>query len=320
MWPRKIIARIRRAPRWAWILSGVAFLAILTVPALMTPSFRPGHDIVELQSSGSSIAEEEARWRMRRNYEEDDAFAKAMHAPNPAALREFIRRFPNSRFIQVARFELKQIEESTRVAASPAKKGIPVYPWPPPAASASYVLPQSLFENRSTIAAVTTAIISALERNGYVERSFFSTPSGGVALVTRLERISDDGSSLTNADRWPTGPSYKYAIGDLARFLHGMFYAEAGRYRVIVFIIQDEPFSQDTKKTLSSKEARELLPRGANTLPRELATRPAVDSHCTALIYEFSSDGTAAQWIESRWSGKHHLQKAGVLSLLEKVN
>ena len=73
--------------------------------------------------------------------------------------------------------------EQQRVAAAPkTPPSPPEFPWPPPAASASYVLPKNLFENRRTIGEVVAAIISALERNGYVERSFFRIEAGGERL------------------------------------------------------------------------------------------------------------------------------------------
>jgi len=62
----------------------------------------------------------------------------------------------------------------------------------PPAASASYVLPRVLFEKDATVGQVVDAIVSALERKGYVERSFFRTGAGGVALV---KQPTDDGTA-----------------------------------------------------------------------------------------------------------------------------
>ena len=55
-------------------------------------------------------------------------------------------------------------------------------------------------------------------------------------------------------------------------------------------------------------------------MPPEISERPFGNGHCTVLIYEFSSDGTTVRVVESRLTGKEHLEKAGVLSLLEKVN
>ena len=55
-------------------------------------------------------------------------------------------------------------------------------------------------------------------------------------------------------------------------------------------------------------------------MPPEISERPFGNGHCTVLIYEFSSDGTTVRVVESRLTGKEHLEKASVLSLLEKVN
>jgi hypothetical protein len=200
-----------------------------------------------------------------------------------------------------------------------AQSALPHFPWPPPAASASYVLPRSLLNSQATVGEETDAIIAALERNGYVERSFYGTPAPGVALITRLERINDDGSPASGSVRWPAG-QYQSDPANLAQFLRGLFYADPGRYRVIVFIIQGQPFTQDPDKTFSGKQAEELLPSGANVLPPEVAQRPVAESNCTALIYEFANDGTAMRKVESHLTGRQHLEKAGLLAALEKPN
>ena len=63
-----------------------------------------------------------------------------------------------------------------------------------------------------------------------------------------------------------------------------------------------------------------MAERRSKYLAAEIAERPFGNHHCTVLIYEFASDGTAVRVVESRLTGKQHLEKAGVLSLLEKVN
>jgi hypothetical protein len=55
----------------------------------------------------------------------------------------------------------------------------------------------------------------------------------------------------------------------------------------------DLPFTQ-TSKEVSGEDAKAWLREGANTLPREIAGRPFGNGTCTALIYEFESDGSAA--------------------------
>jgi Caspase domain len=210
--------------------------------------------------------------------------------------------------------------EQARLAAERAKQqarpSLPSFPWPPPAASADYVLPQSLFGSDATVGEETSAILSALEQNGYVERSFYGAPDvGGVALITRLERIKDDGSPASQ--RW--GREYQISSLNLGQFLSGLFYADPGHYRVIVFVIAEKPFSQSPSQQLSGKQAGDLLKSGADVLPPEVAQRPVEGSHCKALIYEFANDGNELHKVESsHLTGKQHLEKAGLLATLEK--
>jgi PAN domain len=197
---------------------------------------------------------------------------------------------------------------------------LPQFPWPPPAASGSYVLPDNLLQNSRTVREAVTAIISALEFNGYVERSFFQTETGGVALVTRLERINDDGSSVVGSQRWSAIAEHAGSTAELINFLRGLFFIDPGHYRVIVFILQDLPFSQSSR-TISKDEASAWLRSGFNILPSSIAERPyAPGGHCTVLVYEFASDGRTVHVITSGLTGKQHLEKAGVLSRLGNVN
>jgi tetratricopeptide (TPR) repeat protein len=199
----------------------------------------------------------------------------------------------------------------------PPAQVLPSFPWPPPASSASYVFPPKVFAQLSTVGEVTSVILSALELSGYVERSFFQTGPGGVALVTRLERISGDGTPAATSDRWPLG--FKVNPSDLAGFLRGLFYVMPGHYRVIVFILQDIPFTQSSTP-VSGDDAKAWLREGANMLPRDIANRSFQSGTCTALIYEFESDGAAAKLVESSVTGKQHLEKAGLLAALGNVN
>jgi tetratricopeptide (TPR) repeat protein len=207
---------------------------------------------------------------------------------------------------------------SAQSATAPPRV-LPDFPWPPPAASASYVLPRTIFASRSTVGQVADAIVFALERTGYVERSFFRTQADGVALVTRIERINDDGTARAERDRWPAALQNYQTSSDLVGFFKGLFYVDPGRYRIIVFILQDLPFNQSSNR-VAGPEARAWLREGANALPREVATRLFGDGNCSVLIYEFASDGTAVRMVESRLTGKQHLEKSGVLATLEKSN
>jgi hypothetical protein len=192
---------------------------------------------------------------------------------------------------------------------------MPEFPWPPPAASASYVLPDRLFDGYRTLGDVTNAILAALEQNGYVERSFFRTDPGGVALVTRLERINDDGSP--SVERWPAGAQRQNSTRGLLDFLQGLFFVDPGHYRVIVFVLQDVPFSQSADN-VTAEQAHAWLTSGLNVLSPQIAQRPFDGGHVTVLIYEFASDGSKVQVVTSQLTGKQHLERAGLLTALDK--
>jgi hypothetical protein len=201
---------------------------------------------------------------------------------------------------------------------SAAQATLPEFPWPPPAASASYVLPDKLFESYRTLGDVAEAILAALEQNGYVERSFFRTAPGGVALVTRLERINDDGSPSAENERWAAAAQRLESTRSLLDLLQGLFFVDPGHYRVIVFVLQDLPFSQSAE-TITAQQAHAWLASGANVLSPEIAALPFAGGHVTVLIYEFASDGSKVQVVTSQLTGKQHLEKAGLLTVLDKV-
>jgi hypothetical protein len=207
-------------------------------------------------------------------------------------------------------------EDGEIIVGGHQRERLPEFPWPPPQASASYVLPDRLLANYHTVGDVTGAIIG--KQSGYVERSFFQIRAGGVALVTRLERINDDGTSSADAERCPSGGQYSASKEGLLQFLEGLFYVDPGHYRVIVFVLQDMPFSQSAT-SVTAKEARAWLRSGANVLPPDIAGVPSA-AQMAAIAprssIEFASDGTNVRVVESRLTGKEHLEKAGLLTAL----
>ena len=273
--------------------------------------------------------------------EEQREWDKVKNSGNAELFRAFIRRYPASPLANSAQSHLQAIEaahakaereaalkpeeeqrqrkaaEAALAIAEMKKSSLPDFPWPPPAASSSYVLPKALFNDRATIGQLADAIISALESSGYVERSFFQTEANGIALVTRLERIQEDGAPWAGRERWPVHGAKYDTAAELLSFLRGLFYADPGRYRVIAFIIQEMPFSQ-TQRKVTGEEARGWLRSGANKLPPKTADRPLGLADCTALVYEFASDGTAVRVVQSQLTGKQHLERSGVMGFLQK--
>ncbi len=190
----------------------------------------------------------------------------------------------------------------------PPQTATPLFPWPPPEASATYVLPHKVLAGADTLGDAANAILAALTAQGYVEHSFFATPNG-IALVTRLERINDNG---TRAD--PRWPSRLEGAANLIDYLKGLFFVAAGHYRLIVFIIQNDAFQQSGAQ-VSEKDAKAWLRLGLNTLPAELA-RQKFFGDCTALIYKFMSTGARVRLVDCELTGFDHLKLAGLQSLL----
>jgi hypothetical protein len=94
---------------------------------------------------------------------------------------------------------------SAEVAGPEPAVAIPQFPWPPPRASASAVIPAAFLRpsgvESPTLGDIADEISKALDTGGYFERSFFGAP-GGFAMVTRLERINRDGTPTDEAERW----------------------------------------------------------------------------------------------------------------------
>lgn len=193
---------------------------------------------------------------------------------------------------------------------------MPEFPWPPPRYSAIANVPIELFKERieePTLGYVANKLENALDNAGYSDRSYYYIPNG-FALITRLERINQDGTSCTEDSRWITGPQplKKFSISS---YIKSLFTAPPGYYRIIVFAVTDKPFAPSTKKA-DSKNFYELLIGGANMLPEEIAMLEYTQSYrCTALIYEFKQKQTDKDPIlvsPSHLPAKIHLSKSKI--------
>ena len=202
-------------------------------------------------------------------------------------------------------------------AAPPPPISFPSFPWPPPAASASEAIPNDLLVAESALHSlgdVNARLVRALDLNGYAEKKYYAVPDG-FAVATRLEQIEADGRPKPEPDRWSAdSPEFR----SLGAYLHALFSANPGYYRVIVFIVTDVPFTEASRK-VSETEAAGWLEGGLNQLPQEIA-----DMLChngvvsTALIYEFHKDqGRDPQLNEpSRLGAREHLVHSGIWKAL----
>ncbi|MCB0640459.1 MAG: hypothetical protein KDC44_02420 [Phaeodactylibacter sp.] len=192
------------------------------------------------------------------------------------------------------------------------------FPFPPPKASASQILPTMYFEDAKNLGDVDRVLSSAIGGVGYTEKSYYYVPDG-FALVTRLEQINQDASSMPPPDRWSANllPLRRFSLVD---YLNALFMGKKGTFRVFVFVVTPYPFSQ-TSEAPTKPEAQEWLDSGYNVLPPQLAQKEyTYEYNVTALIYEFELvENGESHFIEnSNHSSQTHLEKSRIISQLRK--
>ena len=199
----------------------------------------------------------------------------------------------------------------------------PTFPWPPPEASASMIIPRNVWQKPDGTSIylkdIDDTLIAALESSGYIEKSYYAVP-GGFALVTRLEQIDQSGTPLEGPNRWHSEVDALSKFS-LREYLKALFTVRPGYFRVVVFLVTPHPFTQKNR-SLTRSEAMEWLNAGANVLPESHSLhRYSNQFTTTALIYEFlktDSNEEPHQKIPGLLTGKDHLVKSGILDALNR--
>jgi len=195
------------------------------------------------------------------------------------------------------------------------------FPWPPPSPSSMLVMARSLVLGTSranqTLGQVDTRFGAALTQAGYVDKSYYEIP-GGYAVVTRLERISDDGRPDAT-DRFPSSGAQSRGMS-ISQYFRALFSAPLGRYRVIVFVVTDKAFRPSASE-LTSIDAAQLLSKGFNRLPDGLASQAyGAERDCTAMVYEFETSVATPTGrrigVNEAISAAVHLDRSRVLAAL----
>lgn len=194
----------------------------------------------------------------------------------------------------------------------PRARQLPDFPWPPRSSARSNIPTQYVIkpEGQTLLRDVGFRLEDAFRRAGYVQTGYYGVP-GGFALTSRLEQFKPNGLPVDEPNRW----SSEIPIPQLfsTEYLTLLIRGKVGRYRVIVFIVTNDFFSQENGKSVESSQAESLAIRGANALPDEVGLIPFRDNYtCTALIYEFekkSSDQRAEFKDNATLSAERHLQQ-----------
>ncbi len=203
---------------------------------------------------------------------------------------------------------------------SSSGNGIKSFPWPPPTPTTQAELDRGLLvRDGKTLGDVAGRLTKALAGRGYSERSFYHAP-GGFVLATRLEQIDLDGTPKAGRQRWSAKLPPR-EIFSLSGFINALFSAPEGHYRVIVFVVNDQPFST-SGRTASQADALAWVRGGLNRLPPSIAKAPLNGAHDgTALIYQFRKVGQSGAVLanpDGAAPAVQHLERSGVLAALNE--
>lgn len=192
--------------------------------------------------------------------------------------------------------------------------GVPAFPFPPPQSSTRKVLEHELFSDCKTLGDVAQRLCRALDRCEY-EKSFYSIPNG-FALVARLEQFDGETAlALDPPDRWSVNPPPLRDFGD---FLEALFLGNTGHYRMVAFLVTDQPFYESDQR-IGVQDAPGWIKGGLNVLPGGVGKKEwATDYQCTALIYEFecTSARRKGDLVFSTFTAQTHLEKSNILPVL----
>ena len=206
-------------------------------------------------------------------------------------------------------------------SGNPPANTVPAFPWPPPAASADTMIPNSWLSTGggADLTNVAVTLENALRAAKYPKWSYSSVPNG-FALVSQMEQIKADGTPSSEPARWSTDLPV-VANMTLLEFVRALINAQPGYYRVIVFIVTNQPWSR-TGTQPTGVEADRWLAEGFTWLPESIGKLPyGPDYRTTALVYEFrkaSKDAKATLLEPSLTSADDHLKKAGISEWLSR--
>lgn len=175
-------------------------------------------------------------------------------------------------------------------AARGRDAAIPAYPvWPPEVPSSRASLDRFIAKRGGmSLYDAGQKLIGAFEDAGYLEHSFYSAP-GGFVLVTRIEKIGENGAALDGAERYRL-PNQR-SDPSMTDYIRGLFFeAPPGFYRYIAIVVSNEPY-RTSNENLADSEAIKRLRAGSSDLDRSYRTIPfSTDYKVDALIYEFRKD------------------------------
>lgn len=139
------------------------------------------------------------------------------------------------------------------------------------------------------------------------EARLFGVP-GGFALLTKPERIKQDGTPLPGQSRWSDALMSPMNVSE---YLGRLFMNEAGWFRQIAFVITSEPLF-----TLGDGVLPDMWGGGV-TLPEEIGEQTLTGRKCYALVYAWERRRGGSARVYHALSVESHLRRARILERFE---
>lgn len=190
------------------------------------------------------------------------------------------------------------------------------FPAPPPEPSDRINIP--LTANKfATLKNLDAWLSTALRESGYDGKFSYLNYPGGYALVTRIERIHQNGTAFEN-DRFNPTPEFVTEFS-LRALIEAFLNPTKGYFRLIAFIITDESTGNSQEK-ISREDAMAWF-SGNSILHADIGRKPIRTGHkVEVLIYEFSVSENGQKPVKVdpiRLEAKEHLLRA---TLWDRLN
>lgn len=191
----------------------------------------------------------------------------------------------------------------------PSSAALPAFPWPAPRPVKSHPVALSSLGNPATLGQLADTLrqrIAAVD-SGF-DIGLFSGPPGGFVLVTRLERIDENGKPFPPPHRFTQRGSPKVGFWQAVAGLLG---EKPGYFRIIAFVVADDvAINAATPATAIPLDAIGQVTR----LPAAMANQPVGQRKVTAFVYAFkrAGNGPRQNWTTGAPSAADHLRASGL--------
>lgn len=177
---------------------------------------------------------------------------------------------------------------------------------------------QVVCDSSMTVDAVANSIIRALDiasSDGGFEYSFFEIEEGGIAIITRPERVRENGQYLLGSNRW--GLDGIPANFNIVDFIKDPFFRSNGYYRFFVFVISNDQLGIAASRDKSFFDIE--LRNGVSELNSAVADDSVDGYSVNVLVFSYTRpmDGDITFWDSQNVSVRQHLQASGIQAGLD---